>query len=66
MTKWAQDASALTVLVMRNRRRKTSSSRTPKPILDRSGNPDRLKFTAGTGTLRWVGRTGKPCECAQF
>ena len=55
MTKWAQDASVLTVSVMRNRRRKTSSSCTPKPILDRSGNPDRLKFTARDGYTE-VGR----------
>lgn len=55
MTKWAQDTNEFTVSVMRNRRRKTNSSCIPKPILDRLGNPDRLKFTVRDGYIE-VGR----------
>ena len=44
MGTWRKDATEFTVSVIRNRQRQTSYSYIPKPVLDRLGNPDGLKF----------------------
>ena len=44
MGTWRKDATEFTVSVIRNRQRQTSYSYIPKPVLDKLGNPDGLKF----------------------
>ena len=44
MGTWRKDATEFTVSVIRNRQRQTNYSYIPKPVLDRLGNPDGLKF----------------------
>ena len=44
MVTWRKGATEFTVSVIRNRQRQTNYSYIPKPVLDRLGNPDGLKF----------------------
>ena len=44
MGTWRNGATEFTVSVIRNRQRQTNYSYIPKPVLDRLGNPDGLKF----------------------
>ncbi len=44
MGTWRKDATEFTVSVIRNRQRQTSYSYIPKPVLNKLGNPDGLKF----------------------
>ena len=44
MGTWRKGATEFTVSVIRNRQRQTNYSYIPKPVLDRLGNPDGLKF----------------------
>lgn len=41
---WRRDATEFAVSIIRNPRRRTSYSYIPKPVLERLGNPDGLKF----------------------
>ena len=44
MTTWAKDTKEFTVSVIKNEKRLTNYSYIPKPILERLGNPAKLKF----------------------
>ena len=44
MTSWAKNTKEFTVSVIKNEKRRTSYSYIPKPILERLGTPDKLKF----------------------
>lgn len=44
MPRWRPDAKVFDVVVSRNPDRKTNTSCVPKPVLDKLGNPDRLRF----------------------
>ena len=44
MTYWRKDATEFAVSIIRNPQRRTSYSYIPKPVLERLGNPDGLKF----------------------
>ena len=56
MTTWRKDAKEFTVSVIQNRKRRTSYSYIPKPILQMLNNPDALKFTVRDGYIE-VGRS---------
>ena len=45
MTQWASDVKDFTVSIIQNKKRLTSYSYIPKPILEMLGNPTALKFT---------------------
>ena len=45
MAQWASDAKDFTVSIIQNKKRLTSYSYIPKPILEMLGNPTALKFT---------------------
>ena len=44
MAIWRKDATEFTVSIIRNPQRHTNYSYIPKPVLERLGNPDGLKF----------------------
>ena len=44
MTTWAKNTKEFTVSVIKNEKCLTNYSYVPKPILERLGNPDKLKF----------------------
>ncbi len=44
MGMWRKGATEFTVSVIRNRQRQTSYRYIPKPVLNKLGNPDGLKF----------------------
>ena len=62
MTTWQKDAKEFTVSVtgrdVQNRKRRTSYSYIPKPILQMLNNPDALKFTVRDGYIE-VGRSNE-------
>ncbi|MCE2508488.1 MAG: hypothetical protein J4G04_04195 [Nitrosopumilaceae archaeon] len=44
MVTWRKGATEFTVSIIRNPQRHTNYSYIPKPVLERLGNPDVLKF----------------------
>lgn len=44
MAPWRKNATEFTVSIVRNPQRHTNYSYIPKPVLERLGNPDGLKF----------------------
>lgn len=44
MTRWKPDEKVFEVMVMRHPHRLTNTSCIPKPILDKLGDPDRIRF----------------------
>lgn len=51
MTVWPDGSKEFTVSVIRNRQRRTSYSYIPKPVLNKLGNPDGLKFIIRDGYI---------------